>query len=281
MPVRKFGGRHVTEEWIACKDLDPNPAYQRPEREPRIRQIVNEFDPDAINVLLISRRDGKNYVIDGKQRRAAVVRIMGDEQKVPCHVYHDLTEAQEAALFNKIDDDKSSLLPIEIFKAEIIEGDKTVLSIVEILDRYNIEVAMSSKAAKVVRFPKTLKDVFRLAGPEVFEQTIATLTKASYGVDEPMQDQFFRGLAMLIKRYGSTLDFTRLVRRIEGVQVGITQQAKIFRANSGSTWGNDTLICRLLFDRYNSGLRNKLPWVERAPRNSWLPVRPDEIANTL
>src|SRR4051812_31723657 len=94
--------RGGTPHWIRASRLAVDASYQRPRNERKIRKIANNFDPDALGVLYVSKRaDGTYVILDGQQRHAALIEMGWQDQQVPCHVYTGLSVADEARLFGE------------------------------------------------------------------------------------------------------------------------------------------------------------------------------------
>src|SRR5690242_16192920 len=92
---------HTTDEWLRADELVIDPMMgERKYNARRAKRIAQTIDPDALGVLYVSkRRDGTYVVIDGQHRRGAFIELGWGDQKMPCHVYHGLTLADEARLF--------------------------------------------------------------------------------------------------------------------------------------------------------------------------------------
>ena len=91
-----------TLEQISLEDLSVDLFYQRHFREERVRQLVAEFNPDAVGIITVSRRaNGDNMVIDGGHRVEVCKRI-ADWEWMPALVIHNLSVAKEAYLFDLI-----------------------------------------------------------------------------------------------------------------------------------------------------------------------------------
>src|SRR5262245_2546733 len=87
-----FKGHSPDHSVEVLEDLDYtifeiDPRIQREERPGEINKIINNFNPDALSVFTISVRevdmpDGstatKWFLVDGQQRRAALLRLKWD-----------------------------------------------------------------------------------------------------------------------------------------------------------------------------------------------------------
>ena len=58
---------NVHFEQIPIKNLVSNQEYQRPLSQTQVEKAIEDFDRNQINPVKGSRRDGINYVFNGKQ----------------------------------------------------------------------------------------------------------------------------------------------------------------------------------------------------------------------
>ena len=76
--------------------------YQRELDQNRVKRIVANFNPDLVNPIKVSYRNGKYYVFDGQHTLAALkMRNGGKDLMVECKIYRGLSEADEAILFSE------------------------------------------------------------------------------------------------------------------------------------------------------------------------------------
>lgn len=90
-------------EWIPASQLMNNSEIQRMRNSQRVHKIVKNFNPQLVNPIKVSHRDGKYYVFDGAHTLAALIeihRIRGESDfLVLCRVFQGLTLEDEARLF--------------------------------------------------------------------------------------------------------------------------------------------------------------------------------------
>jgi hypothetical protein len=80
---------------------------QRDLKQHRVDYLLANFDLDDFGQPVVSWRDGHYYIIDGQHRVEALKQWLGkgwDIQKIECRVYQGLTEAEEADMFDRLND---------------------------------------------------------------------------------------------------------------------------------------------------------------------------------
>ena len=96
--------------------------YQRPVTEKRLRELQRNWDPQLLDPLVVSFRDGKFYLVDGQHRAVVQRRILGRDSKTLCKLYHGLSYEAEAKLCWKLDKASVKLSNAQAVKA-LIEAD--------------------------------------------------------------------------------------------------------------------------------------------------------------
>ena len=85
---------------INSKSIISEPSYQRMVDFSRVKKIVSNFNPNLVNPIKVSFRDGKYYVFDGQHTlKALVAKNNNRDLMVECKVYYGMTLEDEAKLF--------------------------------------------------------------------------------------------------------------------------------------------------------------------------------------
>lgn len=112
----------LSVELLPVDDLFIDSMYQRPFDAGRVAQMSNNWDWLGCGTLAVSmRQDGKFAVLDGQQRLGAI-RLQGYKE-APCRVYVDLTQMQEAALFELLNKNKKPGFN-DLFKSRLMRGEE-------------------------------------------------------------------------------------------------------------------------------------------------------------
>lgn len=127
---RRFEGIEPSLEWIDVNDLTVDPRVQRlTMRSSKVQRMVNNYNPDALGVLTVSRRKDRSIaVIDGQHRAEAIRRRTNGTGKALCHVYDGLTLEQEARMFLDLNEmERVSLF--DKYRVAVNAGDERACAI--------------------------------------------------------------------------------------------------------------------------------------------------------
>lgn len=100
------------------------------------KKIASNWDKRKAGALVVSYRDGCLYVIDG-QHRLLAARMVG-ENSMPCQIYENLTENEEAVIFGNQDENKIRLKTVEKLRALYVGEDPAAITLKKICDEYGI-----------------------------------------------------------------------------------------------------------------------------------------------
>ena len=141
-------------EQIPIKNFYSNQDYQRNLSIKHVQRAATNFDLYQINPVKVSRRDGINYVFNGQHTIEIVALVSGSrETPVWCMVYDDLAYTQEADIFANQMKYVKSLLPYEIFMANIEAGNDRELIIRDLVESYDLTITSSSRPEVYVLYP--------------------------------------------------------------------------------------------------------------------------------
>lgn len=109
-------------EIIRTGSLKIDPNYQRPLDQKRVEKMAANWKGDLAGALVVSRRNGVSYVIDGQQRLAAArIRLLAE---LPALVHEDLTPSQEASLFVGLNTEQRRPSFFDLYRARLAAGDE-------------------------------------------------------------------------------------------------------------------------------------------------------------
>ncbi len=214
-------------QWVTVSDIEVSPLAQRDLRPGWAAQIAAEFDPDRLTPPLVSKRDGKYYVIDG-QHRVEAMRLMGwGDQQVQCWVHDALSEAQEADLF-LWHNQRKAVQAFDKFRIAVVAGREQETDIDRIVRAAGLKIA-SAKGDGGIGAVTSLERVYR-HGPKVLARTLK-IVRDAYG-DAGMDGQIIQGVGLVCARYNGELDDNKAVARLgsaRGGVGGLTSKANVLR----------------------------------------------------
>jgi hypothetical protein len=234
---------------IAEKDLEIDEAYQRP-LGAFVGTIVDEFEPAMVGTLLVNRRGKKLYVIDGQHRLVALRRL--GIQDVPCVVYDNLSRADEAKLFAKLQTERRRIRPTQRFQAEVVAKDPRALAIKKVLE--NVDVTMSDVGGRLmapheVSAVVALERVFDAHGASRLQEVLEVLRLAFPDEKGALSNDMVLGVSSFIATEKPDLD--RLVRMMSQVTAwDLKARATALRQGRGVGGGSPAYMAEAIGSVY-------------------------------
>jgi len=234
---------------FTIKELSRSTNYQRDISEVFVAEKVRDFDVNLLNVVKVSKRDGKLFILDGQHTATIIGRKSGsDDTPVWCMVYSDLTEQEEARLYALQGGRRLTL--VDKHKANIVAEDKATLDVEEVLDELGLRVTKSQADGGVCAV-KSLQDVYMSLGKSGLKRVLSVIANAWDGAGISLQSGIINGVRQLYETYGNEIDDMRLVRQLRK-----THPANILReAGSYSSLPRANAAAAILATYYNKNLR--------------------------
>jgi hypothetical protein len=195
----------VQFEQIPIKNLVSNQEYQRNLSASHIRRTIENFDLCQINPVKVSRRDGVNYVFNGQHTIEIIAMVSGSRNTpVWCMIYDDLDYTQEADIFANQQKHVRSLLPYEIFMANIEAGNDQQLIIKSLVESYGM-IITSSKIPGGICAVSTLEYIYNRYGFHVLDRTLRLCIGTWEGEINSLCANMLKGIARLIAAFEDLL----------------------------------------------------------------------------
>lgn len=201
-------------ENIPAGRLTVDPSIQRHTDVNRVDKMAANFDPDALGVLTVSRRDNGTYhVVDGAHRLAAAKIAKGDDFELPCHVFAGLNIESEARLFRLLNATaKVDVLPL--FRIRLVEREATAVAIRDIMEENGWKLGDPSGNTRDGLFAVAAIERLYRRDPEALSKSLATIVRA-WGTDQPAGDgRLVEGIGWVFQRYGNAVDVGELVAKL-------------------------------------------------------------------
>jgi len=240
-------------------------GYARPLNDRRVRLLTEDWDEQAIGVLLLSMRsNGRAAIIDGRHR--AHVAALKGRTTLPAYVYIDLSIEEEARLYRRFGETLSQTAR-DRYLAGLIEGDEGTLQIDSIVKDLGMHVSGGGFEPYGIQAVNALMSVSKQeAGLDLLYQTL-TVLKDAFGPDpQAYIGKMILGTSMFLQRYCMDPVFHRryqsFVRKLAQTgTLGLDNKSKTFKL-AGDKSGNAVGKALLLI--FNSGRGDDLPeWKER------------------
>ncbi len=223
----------VSFEQIPIRNLVSNQDYQRSLSQQHIDRASDHFDPYQINPVKVSRRDGINYVFNGQHTIEIIARVSGSrDTPVWCMVYDDLNYQHEADIFANQQKYVKSLLPIEVFKANIEAGNEEQLTILKVVQSYGLDISAAHVPGCICAV-SALESIYRKHGIHILDRVIRLSVATWEGDINSLSANMLNGLAKIIITYGDLLNEMVFKQKLGAVSVRqIARTAKERRAGS-------------------------------------------------
>lgn len=241
-------------EYLSKRRLRVNHEYQRDANEKKILNMASSWSWVACGVIVVARREGAEYVIDGQHRVMAAMR-RNDISSLPCLVFDIADVAQEATGFIAANTLRKPVPAIDKFRAMVVSGDECAITVNGIIDELGVSISKSNSTGTGVLksiawcLKKAAVDADRLRRVLSISQDIA-VADAMY-----IPERILESMWVLDEKIG--LDDHRLRQRIyaKGCRTlldAANRAAAYFNGSGGSSVWVDGVI-----DELNKGLQRK------------------------
>ena len=222
-----------TFELIPIHNLISIQDYQRGLNERHVDEIVKDFDVRFLNVVKVSRRNGKNYVFDGQHTMETVAQKSGSrDTPVWCQVYCDLDYQDEAKIVADQDEHSKPLSSYEKWKAHIEAGDVKQREINELVQSFQLPISRSGLKRGICAVC-TLERIYDKYGLDLLRQSIDLALKTWDQERNSLSGCMLMGIAILLHTYGLRLHKDVFIRTLGKVPVlNIIRKARERRPGS-------------------------------------------------
>lgn len=127
--------------WIDKRRLAVDPEYQRDvqDADMKVKRIAASWSWAACGVIIVARRDGLFFVVDGQHRVRAAMKLSA-VQTLPCIVFESEGVGDEAKAFLRANKDRKPMTAMQSFKAMNVSVDPNAEFVNAMLDRAGMKV---------------------------------------------------------------------------------------------------------------------------------------------
>lgn len=251
-------GRNWTTKTINSALLKSTQPYQREIKANKVRYAVAHFDPNKVDIVHVSLRNGMYYIIDGQH----TVRILeehngGKPLGVLCAVHEGLTYEDEARFYAEQYSKKSVQTTAEIAVAKYEANDPDYRELADTLSALGARMTYDNKHKSGIRID-SIKNVLReyKKNNQAVIDAIKCLTSAYDGRESKLYGIMIIGLAEFMRVYGDKVSQERMVKSLAKTdQKGIINTVKNLKMGYPMNW------CECIRNIYNQGYRKKLEYI--------------------
>ena len=237
-------------------DILSDPSYQRNVDYSRVRKIVDNFNPQLVNPVKVSSRDGKYYVFDGQHTLKALIMRNGNKNlNVDCKVFSGLTLEEEAKLFSEQNGLARAVDIGAKMKAMYVAGDDNVVELKEGIEKLGIVFDFSKTGAnyKIVCF-RTVYDIYRRSSIEELQEVLKIILESWSGDTDSLRKEIIWGVFLFHNTYKGKYKRALLVKKLSK-----TSTISIVRNASSVTTGGNYRYARQILNAYNvNSSKNRL-----------------------
>jgi len=200
-------GSPPAPQFIAVGDLLVDDSYQRSieggASRKLITKIAENWDWRLCLPLLVSRRAGELYVIDGQHRKEAA-DLRGDIPHLPVVVFDFDDPKAEAELFVAANRSRRQMSKLDDFHAAIVAGDKKAVAVNDVVTGAGLAVARIAawqywKPGEVV-FVGAIQRLLHSQGTPVVAQALGMMGRAFAGSTLVGGGAIFEGLVTFVQQ---------------------------------------------------------------------------------
>jgi hypothetical protein len=237
---------------VPKSDLRVHADYQRSPMLTKVGELASSWSWIACGVLIVGRRGGELWVIDG-QHRLLAARKRSDIKELPCIVFDTVDVSQEAGGFLDANTNRKPVPVADRFGAMVAHGDETPVFVSETFDDIGLTVKRVAKnpgEIKCIGWALRCAAIDRDRFVKVLRMGKSILTESA------MVERILAGLWHIETKAPGTLDDKRFHDRIKAIGVNKLLDG-IARANAYYQSGGEKVWATGILNEMNHGLRNK------------------------
>lgn len=233
--------------------LQVHPAYQRHAVETKIKMIAAAWSWIACGVIIVGKRGGEYWVIDGQHRVIAAMR-RADIDSLPCLVFETDSVEQEARGFLDANTGRKPVSSIDKFRASIAAGDETAKYVDSLF--HELGITPRATATKAMEIKSVAWAMTRARDSrEAFEAV--TRMAAELCKESILHEMLLDGLYYIHVNSVTKLNDKRLRDRLKKIGasrlIDAAKRASAYFARGGAKVWADGMLSEI-----NKGLRDKV-----------------------
>lgn len=223
--------------------------YQRLLRPHIVKKIVSEYNPNIVNPIKVSSRDGKYYVFDGQHTLRSLVAKNGGDLLVDCKVYYGMTYEDEARLFALQNGESRNVDSASKLRALYEAKDEDVVGFKELVESCGILCSFKKSGSGANRYLvcyKSAFDIYMKYGKEHSLEVLNTVLSIWNGEGESLRKEIVCGMDIFIRTYKGQYSKTALIKRLSNVS-----PKTLCRDGKAFVNGGDRRFARIILQYYN------------------------------
>ena len=234
--------------------LQMHPSYQRDVISQKVKEITAAWSWLSCGVLIVGKRSGEHWVIDG-QHRALAAKRRSDITHLPCVVFETVDVKQEARGFLDANTGRKPVSAIAKQKALVAAGDEVAEFVQKTCESLDVQIRPYATKAREL---KCIAWCMRRAAEnrESFCSVLAMGADLSDADNMAIPERVLEGLWIINAKCGDGLADKRLVKRLreKGARTlldAANRAAAYYASGGGKIWAQGILA------ELNKGLQKK------------------------
>lgn len=232
--------------------------YQREIKSNKVRYAVAHFDPNKVDIVHVSFRDGTYHIIDGQH----TVRILeqhngGKSVDVFCAVHEGMSYEDEARYYAEQYSKKAVQTTAEIAVAKYEANDPDYRELADTLSALGARMTYDNKHKSGIRIDSiesVLKEYKK--NNQAVINSVKCLASAYDGREPKLYGKMVIGLAEFMRIYGDKINQDRMIKSLARTdQKNILETVKNLKMAYPMNW------CECIRNMYNQGQRKKLVYI--------------------
>ena len=205
-----------TTRTINSSQLKSKQAYQRKINMKFIAECIKEFNPNKVDPVHVSYRDGKYYVIDGQHTVIILEGVNGNKPvDVQCIVHKGMTYNDEADYYVDQYEKKHPHTFNEMTLAAYEAGRKLPCELALEVSRVGGRLPYDKKTTTGIKINAVQKvEMLYKKDSEDTILAIKCLIEAYFGRERSLQGDIIAGTTEFLKLYGNNIVTSRLVNAL-------------------------------------------------------------------
>ena len=241
--------------FMSVSDLKVAPEYQRLLNLKWAQEIADNFNPDLVQVLQISYRDGQYYIIDGQHTTKAIrIRFKDNEYPLLCKIYYGLTKQEEAQMFYLFNKCRKSMDSASMLKAQLASGKEEVTEFFKCTRDagFIIDPVKRSNCQYGIVAVRTAQNCFRGLGTERYLRMLNLLKATWDGKRWSLTQQMLNAMATFLAAFEDQIDDKTFIRQLRN----ISENDLLSEAGTFAAQGRAISLASAMVTFYNKRRRN-------------------------
>ena len=233
---------------ISSKCLVVDEGYQRLLDFSRVKRIVSNFNPNLINPIKVSYRDGKYFIFDGQHTLKSLMTRNGGDLMVDCKVYYGMTYEDEARMFSEQNglcrNVESNQKLLALYEAK----DVDVVDFKNAVEECGISCTFrkTGNSRNHIVCYKSAFDIYTKYGKSHFQEVLRTILEIWGGEVESLRKEIIVGMDIFMRIYKGEYSKSALVKRLSLVSpITLCRDGKAF------VTGGNKRYARIILQYYN------------------------------